>query len=52
MLVQLGPEHEINLRGASYELVPDYFINSLLLLMTRPSRAYAFVQSHQGLAAH
>ena len=34
MLVQLGPEHEINLRGAPYELVPEYFINSLLVVMT------------------
>ena len=33
MLVQLGPEHEINLRGAPYELVPGYFVN-LLVLMT------------------
>ena len=34
MLVQLGPEHEINLRLASFELVPGYFINRLLVLMT------------------
>ena len=27
-------EHEINLRGAPYELVPGYFVNSLLVLMT------------------
>ena len=33
MLVQLGPVHEINLRGAPYELVPEYFVNSLLVLM-------------------
>ena len=52
ILVQLGPEHEINLRGAPYELVPEYFVNSLLVLMTRPRRACAFSQSHQGLAAH
>ena len=32
VLVQLGPEHEINLRGAPYELVPGYFVNSLLVL--------------------
>ena len=43
--------HEINLRGASYKLVPEYFVNSLLVLMTRPSRACAFAQSHQGPAA-
>ena len=34
MLVQLGPVNEINLRGAPYELVPGYFVNSLLVLMT------------------
>ena len=34
MLVQLRPVHEINLRGALYELVPGYFVNSLLVLMT------------------
>ena len=34
MLVQLGPEHEINLHGAPYELVPGYYVNSLLVLMT------------------
>ena len=28
------PEHEINLRGAPYELVPGYFVNSLLVLTT------------------
>ena len=39
MLVQLGPEHEINMRGAPYELVPEYFVNSLLVLMTRHRRA-------------
>ena len=50
MLVQLGAEHEINLCGAPYELVPEYFVNSLLVLMTRPRRACAFAQSHQGLA--
>ena len=44
--------HEINLRGASYKLVPEYFVNSLLVLMTRPRRACAFAQSHQGPAAH
>ena len=44
--------HEINLRGASYKLVPEYFANSLLGLMTRPRRACAFAQSHQGPAAH
>ena len=35
MLVQLG----LNLRGAPYELVPEYFVNSLLVFMTRPRRA-------------
>ena len=44
--------HEINLRGASYKLVPEYFANSLLVLMTRLRRACAFAQSHQGHAAH
>ena len=34
MLVQLGPVHEINLRGAPFDLVPGYFVNSLLVLMT------------------
>ena len=34
MLVQLGPVHDINLRGALYELVPGYFVNSLLVHMT------------------
>ena len=52
MLVQLGPEHEINLRVAQYELVPEYFVNSLLVLMTRARRACVFAQSHQGIAAH
>ena len=52
MLVQLGSEHEINLRGVPYELVPDYFVKSLLILMTRHRRACGFAQSHQGLAAH
>ena len=27
-------EYEINLGGAPYELVPGYFVNSLLVLMT------------------
>ena len=36
----------------SYKLVPEYFVNSLLVLMTRPRRACAFAQSHQGPAAH
>ena len=31
---QSKPEHEINLRGAPYELVPGYFVNSLLVLTT------------------
>ena len=52
MLVQLGPKHEINLRSAPYELVPEYFVNSLLVLKTRPRRACAFAQSYQGLAGH
>ena len=36
MLVQLGPNMKIhiNLRGAPYELVPGYFVNSLLVLVT------------------
>ena len=32
--VHLGPKLEINLHGAPYELVPGYFINSLLVHMT------------------
>ena len=52
MHAQLGSEYEINFRGAPYELVPEYLINSLLVLMTRPRKACAFEQSHQGLAAH
>ena len=44
--------HEINLRAASYKLVPEYFVNSLLVVMTMPRRACAFAQSHQGPAAH
>ena len=52
MHAQLGSEHEINLHGAPYELVQGYFVNSLLVLMTRPRKACAFAQSHQGLAAH
>ena len=34
ILFPIEPEHEINLRGAPYELVPGYFINSLLVLTT------------------
>ena len=34
ILFSIEPEHEINLRGAPYELVPGYFINSLLVLTT------------------
>ena len=34
MLVQLGPEHEINLHCAPYELVPGYYVKSLLVLAT------------------
>ena len=45
MLVHLGPDHEINLRGAPYELVPVSFVNSLLVLQRRLRRACAFVQS-------
>ena len=52
MLVQLGPEHKINLRGAPYELVAEYFVNSQLVLTTRPRRACAFAQSYQGLDGH
>ena len=32
ILFPIEPEHEINLRGAPYELVPGYFVNSLLVL--------------------
>ena len=34
ILFPIEPEHEINLRGAPYELVPGYFVNSLLVLTT------------------
>ena len=34
ILFTIEPEHEINLRGAPYELVPGYFVNSLLVLTT------------------
>ena len=34
ILFTIEPEHEINLRGAPYELVPGYFINSPLVLTT------------------
>ena len=34
ILFTIEPEHEINLRGARYELVPGYFVNSLLVLTT------------------
>ena len=34
MLVCLRPVHEISLPGAPYELVPEYLVNSLLVLMT------------------
>ena len=34
ILFLIEPEHEINLRGAPYELVPGYFVNSLLVLTT------------------
>ena len=34
MLVQLRPNMKSNLRGTPYELVPGYFVNSLLVLMT------------------
>ena len=33
ILFPIEPEHEINLRGA-HELVPGYFVNSLLVLTT------------------
>ena len=35
MLMQLGPEYEINLRSAPYELVPltGYFTNRLLVYL-------------------
>ena len=34
ILFTVEPQHEINLRGAPYELVPGYFVNSLLVLTT------------------
>ena len=34
ILFTVEPEHEINLRRAPYELVPGYFVNSLLVLTT------------------
>ena len=34
ILFIIEPEHEINLRGAPYELVSGYFVNSLLVLTT------------------
>ena len=34
ILFTIGPEHEINLPGAPYELVPRYFVNGLLVLTT------------------
>ena len=34
ILFPIEPEHEINLRGAPYELVPGYFVKSLLVLTT------------------
>ena len=34
ILFPIVPEHEINLRGVSSELVPGYFVNSLLVLTT------------------
>ena len=34
ILFPIEPEHEINLRGAPYELVPGYFVNSPLVLTT------------------
>ena len=45
VLVQLVPEHEINLGGAPYELVPGYFVNSLLVL-AKAQESIAFAQSH------
>ena len=35
MLVQLGPKHEINLRGAPYELVPEYFADQYALWLVK-----------------
>ena len=58
ILFTIEPEHEINLRGAPYELVPGYFVNSLLVYtydicdQRRPRRACAFAQSRKGLAAY
>ena len=34
ILFPIAPEHEINLRGVPSELVPGYFVNSLLILTT------------------
>ena len=34
ILFPIEPEHEINLRGVPSELVPGYFVNSLLVLTT------------------
>ena len=34
ILFPIEPEHEINLRGVPPELVPGYFVNSLLVLTT------------------
>ena len=38
ILFPIEPEHEINLRGAPYELVPGYYVNSLLVLTTYVTR--------------
>ena len=52
MLVQLEPGNEINLGAAPNELVPWYFVNSLLCDQLRSRRACSFAQSCQGLAAY
>ena len=49
ILFTIEPEHEINLRGTPYELVPGYFVNSD---QRRPRKACAFAQSRKGLAAY
>ena len=38
ILFPIEPKHEINLRGVPSELVPGYFVNSLLVLTTNVIR--------------
>ena len=49
-LTQLGPEHEINLRGAPYELVKTLLVLKTRCDQRRLKRACVFAQSCQGLA--